>query len=843
MSDLDDLGALLQTEKLKSYFKDHTYLVLLILVFFFALSIRLIPLENIKHLQALDPYMISRISLKVAETGSMPQVDVLRYFPYTTPLYLHNLGDIFIPAYLFNIVNFFTGIDFLTWGQIWPAIFGALLAVIMYFIGSEAFDKKSGLLAAFFLASSSAVLHRSSAGWFEKEALGTFFILTSLYFLIRAWKRKSWVSGIISGITLALATISWGGGELLFLLYPLTGLAVLLLNEDVEKLIVAYTPTIILGNFLAASLNSARWSVASNTALAGWGLLGLIWLRYLAEELELMDEKHLAFLPSATVLLGLLGLALSPLYYQPLASKFSGLLRIALRSGGGVIINTVAESTPASGGRIIGKLGAAAAAGKLPGFMAPFTELFSGWTLSLIGAGVLTTITALMLLRKFGIYHQTSDKKLYVLILAGTLVVSSIFIYLLPGAPVSAFLPAVGLLLIGIIAFGSKGSSLELRSFQFHGYYLLILFWYLSTIFATSQQNRILFLASFPTALVAGYATGKALQELSRSVSIAKLDKVIDERFADLGDIRVKKGFWLVALLFLGLIVIYNASAASYVAERNIGGSPNSAWLENLNYMRKETPKDSVILSWWDYGYWFETIGKRAAIADGGNLGFYRNGYDEKINYPLADFLASSNYTNYPNWLRAFSVDYIVLDHTMIGKYSAVSQIHNKDNRNFNSMLTLSTNNNIRNSLKQIESENKTVVSFKGRNLEVLLPISLGQKNIGIDGAPRLRTGRGQIKLPCMLTEDKGKIKFEEGNEGGRFCLALSPYFTLERSLAFAQRGGGMAARAVLVPRQIEDSTLVRLYLTNAHGMKHFEPVPGGSNDYVRMWKVNYKAG
>jgi len=494
MSWLESVGDSLREKSILDHLKNNIYLVMLVIVFLFALGIRLIPLDSIKYLQALDPYMISRLSLEVAEKGSIPHLDILRYFPYVTPTYVLNLGNIYIPAYLFNLVNLITGIDFLTWSQIWPAIFGAILTVIMYFIGSEAFDKKSGLLAAFFLASSSAVLHRSSAGWFEKEPIGMLFILTSIYFLIRAWERESWPSGLLSGVSLAIAAASWGGTKFLFLLYPLTGLAVLLLNEDIDKIVVTFTPTLLLGNFLAAGLNASRWNVMNNMALASWALLGFIWFRYLVGEFNLMSKKRLALLPTATFLLSLLALALSPLYSQSLAGKFNRLISAAIRRTPGTVVNTVAENSPAPAGRVISKLGAVYATQKLPGFMAPFTELFSGWSLSLVGAGILTTVTLLMLLRNFNLYQKITDTRLYVSILVGTLAISSVFIYLLPGSPISAFLPAIGMVVLGLVIFGSKGSSLKRRSFRFRGYYLLILFWYLATIYATTQQNRILFL-------------------------------------------------------------------------------------------------------------------------------------------------------------------------------------------------------------------------------------------------------------------------------------------------------------------------------------------------------------
>ena len=39
-------------------------------------------------------------------------------------------------------------------------------------------------------------------------------------------------------------------------------------------------------------------------------------------------------------------------------------------------------------------------------------------------------------------------------------------------------------------------------------------------------------------------------------------------------------------------------------------------WRNALEWIENNTPKDSVIGSWWDYGYWIQTISNRASLAD-----------------------------------------------------------------------------------------------------------------------------------------------------------------------------------------------------------------------------------
>ena len=43
-------------------------------------------------------------------------------------------------------------------------------------------------------------------------------------------------------------------------------------------------------------------------------------------------------------------------------------------------------------------------------------------------------------------------------------------------------------------------------------------------------------------------------------------------------------------------------------------------WIESLDWMKNNTPKDAVIAAWWDYGYWISTLGERASLADNSTI-------------------------------------------------------------------------------------------------------------------------------------------------------------------------------------------------------------------------------
>jgi dolichyl-diphosphooligosaccharide--protein glycosyltransferase len=45
-----------------------------------------------------------------------------------------------------------------------------------------------------------------------------------------------------------------------------------------------------------------------------------------------------------------------------------------------------------------------------------------------------------------------------------------------------------------------------------------------------------------------------------------------------------------------------------------------SDWIQALQWVRQSTPTNAVIISWWDYGYWFTVMGNRTTLVDNATL-------------------------------------------------------------------------------------------------------------------------------------------------------------------------------------------------------------------------------
>jgi dolichyl-diphosphooligosaccharide---protein glycosyltransferase len=47
---------------------------------------------------------------------------------------------------------------------------------------------------------------------------------------------------------------------------------------------------------------------------------------------------------------------------------------------------------------------------------------------------------------------------------------------------------------------------------------------------------------------------------------------------------------------------------------------PSNDWIETLDWIKMNTPEDSIVASWWDYGYWIQTMGERTTLADNSTI-------------------------------------------------------------------------------------------------------------------------------------------------------------------------------------------------------------------------------
>ncbi len=127
--------------------------------------------------------------------------------------------------------------------------------------------------------------------------------------------------------------------------------------------------------------------------------------------------------------------------------------------------------------------------------------------------------------------------------------------------------------------------------------YILLIIWYAVTLVLSFRGWRFIMLFSIPVGILAGNLTGFICYLMDNG-------KMMDR--------NVYKAMLTILMLF----------PAIYGAFMSSGDSRPSGYSElglTLKAIREQTPEDTVLVSWWDYGYIFEEKTGRKTLFDGGS--------------------------------------------------------------------------------------------------------------------------------------------------------------------------------------------------------------------------------
>ena len=117
----------------------------------------------------------------------------------------------------------------------------------------------------------------------------------------------------------------------------------------------------------------------------------------------------------------------------------------------------------------------------------------------------------------------------------------------------------------------------------------------------------------------------------------------------------------IIMILLISFPVISPATSLNWIdsydnpyAISNGGaGAARSDWFEALTWINQNTPEDSVVAAWWDYGYWITVMGNRTSIADNATINGTRIArIGQTLMAPEAQALSN---------LRDFDADYVLI--------------------------------------------------------------------------------------------------------------------------------------------------------------------------------------
>ena len=170
-----------------------------------------------------DTYYHARMASYILQDGAIPANDDFAYWqfgengnpPPPVAFFFWNISTAF-----YKIFTLGAPYDKDTWiffVKLLPALFGALIAAAMYFLGREIYNRKAGYVMAFIAAIVPAFVYRTMAGFFEEDSLGFLWLVIGLILMAKALKnfefnRNTVIYSVIASISFAIMAISWGMG-------------------------------------------------------------------------------------------------------------------------------------------------------------------------------------------------------------------------------------------------------------------------------------------------------------------------------------------------------------------------------------------------------------------------------------------------------------------------------------------------------------------------------------------------------------------------------------------------------------------------------------------------------
>lgn len=170
-----------------------------------------------------DSYWHARMVSYILQGLPVPTVDPLAYYQNVSAATFGNPPLVFwyLSAFIYKLFTLNAPYDFELWVlfvKILPALYGALISVVMYFLGKELFKGKheqaAGLFAGIFAATVPSFVYRTMAGFFEDDSLGFLWMVLGFVFFVRAVREPEWTKekirdAILAGVSFALMAFTW----------------------------------------------------------------------------------------------------------------------------------------------------------------------------------------------------------------------------------------------------------------------------------------------------------------------------------------------------------------------------------------------------------------------------------------------------------------------------------------------------------------------------------------------------------------------------------------------------------------------------------------------------------
>ncbi len=859
--------------------------LLLAVITFIAVYIRTRNLPGLKDITTntwtlgpdLDPFLFLRWAEYIVEHGKIMAIDTMRYVPIGFNTAAEKKLLSYMIAWFYEFLSIFNSDITITYAAvIFPVFMFAITCIIFFFLTKEIFKDSFertkipdyiALISTLFLAIIPAILPRTIAGIPEKESAGFFFIFLSLYLVILSFKAKTSIKsslyGLLAGVAVAALTYIWGGVTFVFITVGLSAFILFIIGKVNKRQFLGYLVWII--TFLTITIfysptslyvNVMNYFTSTSTIPVFASLILMFVDLFIYDKIsrnKIISElntkynisRQIISLIIVTILLIIISLPLFGINFIPdqTTQLFNNFVKPL---AGDRFSVTVAENRqPFFTDEWRGNFGPVIS--NIPIFFFIF----------IVGSIVLFY----NLLVKFDRKEKTILTVSYTIFIL-TLVFSRYSeSSVLNGSSTTSLVFYFGGILIFIIAslytlYFHERSKKDLLDIDL-GYIIVFTFFFVSML-AGRGGVRFVMMVVPPASIMAGYFI------------VTLWNKYFTNKDETRSLIYLIIALLITLMALLSIYTFYNSSKAQ--AEVFVPSIYQYQWQKAMSWVRDNTPEDAVFSHWWDYGYWVQSIGKRATFLDGGNL------------YTYWDYLMGRYVLTTPDdrtaldLLYSHNVSYLLIDSTDIGKYSAFSSIgsdENYDRASFIPTFTIDSRQIIETKNGKtyiyvggtgldediILEENGTKVLFLTENT-VLAAIKIDEDSTGKISQPQavfIQQGNKQTVIPIRYVHYNGELHdFNNGLEAGVFLMDSLSYNNGNI------QGNSNGVLFYLSKRTI-NSLLVRKYLFEDEGnfkLVHNEPhiiigelraqgivvddfvyYQGNFLGPIKIWKVDYPSG
>ncbi len=517
------------------------------------------------QLNEFDPFFNYRATQYLLDNGLDAYVhwhDTMSWYPQgrdvfdTAQVPLH-VTD----AVLYKI--FGGGMSLYDFTIIFPVVFGSMTVIVIFALVRVLGGTSAGLFASLFFALSPPIIVRGTIGWFKSEPLGLFYGLLGVYLFLSGLKsqnKKIAAAKMVGGgFFLATGFASWGGIEFFLLPLGMFFIALPFIRKDHNFLLWA-VPLFVAVTMVVSGGLFARPGPTFVFGMRGFAMIGptillviIIFIQKYSKEQHRLRNSILAL--AALIIIGVV--VLSAGAFHSTSFRYLNAMDPFLTSEDPLVDSVAEHATPT------------------------LAQNFSYFSVLMLFAG----LGIWLVFRK-----KNGDENTSRFSLRNEMIVFALIIGIVGAYSGSTFSRLELLTATSVIILSSIGLAILVKDIL-------------------KKENK-------PVNIIE--SSTKATTRTRKESTPTKKTSDILGRIPKIAFVAVIIALFLVPTLYPvnGNWISITKSPPTILNGGSNFAISTSDWPDALNWLKTETPKDSVVASWWDYGYWIQTMGDRTTIAD-----------------------------------------------------------------------------------------------------------------------------------------------------------------------------------------------------------------------------------